>query len=394
LSFANSRDGGVIVIGKDEESPGSFTPTGLTGNQADSFETTKVATWVNNKGAPPVNLVCYRVQHDGNEFIVLTVAEFDDVPVICTKQYELPGKPAKVVLRKGAIYVRTANAESAPLSSIEDLRTLIGIATTKRADEMLSMFQSMMKGQPLLEAKPDEEHFEVERGGVEAALDSELGGTSELGAWTLTCHPIRYDVARWDEASDLKAIVERSAVRLRRAFPPVNYDMHVREWGICDQSFEDAFGMTRSGLFVAMRLFRENTTVFRNPWQPNTDIPAGEWLDFKLNLGIVIEFFVFLSRFAENFDVGEETVVELVAGPLTGRRLVSMDSSIELDPTDPCRAGRFRYKKMLKVETLRASWEEQCVKALRGFFEFFNGDRISEKTFADWVERFKERKFP
>ena len=157
ISFANSRDGGVIVIGKEEASPGVFVLNGLTPTQASSFETTKNATWVNNHCAPPVNIVCNRVQHKSKEFIVLTVAEFDDVPIICTKQFELAGKPPKVLLRKGAIYVRNANAESAPLSSIEELRILIGLATTKRADQMLSMFQSMLKGHPLLGQKPDEE---------------------------------------------------------------------------------------------------------------------------------------------------------------------------------------------------------------------------------------------
>src|SRR5437867_3600033 len=60
LALANSRDGGVIVVGKEEPQPGKFVPTGLSEQQANSFETTKVATWVNNHCSPPINLVCYR----------------------------------------------------------------------------------------------------------------------------------------------------------------------------------------------------------------------------------------------------------------------------------------------------------------------------------------------
>jgi hypothetical protein len=45
------------------------------------------------------------------------------------------------------------------------------------------------------------------------------------------------------------------------------------------------------------------------------------------------------------------------------------------------------------VEALRASWEEQCIKALHGFFEFFAGPRISTETLLKWIEKFKERKF-
>src|SRR5579871_815191 len=101
LALANIRDGGVIVIGKDEPEDGKFVLTGLTEPQASSFDTTKVATWVNNHCQPPVSLVCHRHEHQGRLFVVVAVTEFHDVPVICTKQYELSGKPAKVLLRKG-----------------------------------------------------------------------------------------------------------------------------------------------------------------------------------------------------------------------------------------------------------------------------------------------------
>src|SRR5205807_2696395 len=100
------------------------------------------------------------------------------------------------------------------------------------------------------------------------------------------------------------------------------------------------------------------------------------------------EFFMFLARFAENFEVGEELVYEMAAGPLTGRRLASMDGNIGLDPTEPCRASTFRRNKVVTVEALRASWEEECATTLSSFFELFPGPRISKDTLLTWVERF------
>ncbi|MHB1424097.1 MAG: AlbA family DNA-binding domain-containing protein [Gemmataceae bacterium] len=398
--MVNSRDGGVIVIGKEEPQAGRFVLTGLTEPQAASFETTKVATWVNNHCSPPVSLVCHRQEHQSRFFVVIAVSEFHDVPVICTKQYEVPspGKGPKVLLRKGTVYVRTANVESAPLSSVEEMRQLIGLATTKRADQMLAMFQAMMKGRPLLAEKPHEELFAAEREEVKAALDSEFGGQADLGAWTFLCHPVRHMPTRWEETDTLKAVLDKSVVRVRQEFPQITYNLHVREWGVCNRHYEDAFGLTRSGLFMSVRLFRENTVVFKNHWQPlfgqpNPDIPAGQWLDFRLNLSLVIEFFMFLSRFAENFEAGEELVYELFAGPLAGRRIATMDSSLPfLEPTEPCRANSFRRRNVAPVETLRTSWEELCATALNGFFELFNGLRTSRDGLLQWVQRFKDRK--
>lgn len=398
LALANCRDGGVIVIGKDEPQDGKFVLTGLTEAQAASFDTTKVATWVNNHCSPPVSLVCHRHEYQGRLFVVVAVTEFHDVPVICTKQYEVAGKPTKVLLRKGAVYVRTANAESAPLSTVEEMRGLIGLATTKRADQMLAMFQAMLKGRPLLEAKPDEELFQGEREEVRAVLDSEYKGQLEQGAWTFLCHPVRYLPTRWSDTKQLRAVLEKSVVRVQREFPFLSSGMHVREWGLCNKGFEDAFGLTRSGLFMATRPFWENATPFKHRWQPvhdepYPDIPPGQWFDFKLNLSLVVEFFMFLSRFAENLAVGEELVYGLTAGPLTGRRLTMEGTTPWLKLIEPCRATLFRRKNIIAAETLRASWEEQCVKVLHGLFELFPGPGLSEDLLVQSVERFRERRF-
>jgi hypothetical protein len=400
LALANSRDGGVIVMGKEEPQPGKFVLTGMSEPQASSFETTKVATWVNNHCSPPVNVISYRQEHQGRTFIVIAVSEFPDVPVICTKQFEVPvpGKSSKVLLRKGTIYVRTANAESAPLSTVEEMRGLIGLATTKRADQMLAMFQAMLKGRPLLAEKPHEELFQAERQDVQGAIDSELKGQVGQGAWTFLCHPVRYQPTRWEETDTLKKVIERSIVRVRQEFPPITYGTHVREWGICNLHYGDAFGLTHSGLFLSGRLFRENAVPFKHKWQPihdepYPDIPAGQWFDFNLNLSLVIEFFMFLSRFAENFEIGEELVYEVTAGPLAGRQLTMDGSGPWLQLIQPCRADMFRRKKVATVETLRASWEEQCAKILHSLFELFPGSDISIETMMQWVDKFKERKF-
>jgi hypothetical protein len=86
-------------------------------------------------------------------------------------------------------------------------------------------------------------------------------------------------------------------------------------------------------------------------------------------------------------------VYEVVAEPLGGRRLVSMAPNIHLGSSEPCRANCFRRRKVIGVETLRASWEELSTKTLHGFYELFAGERISLETLVSWVQRFKERRF-
>lgn len=395
FAFANSRDGGVIVIGKDEPSPGTFAPTGLTSPQADSFETTKVATWVNNRVAPPVNLVCNRVQHDEKEFIVLTVAEFDDVPVICTKQFELEGKPPKVILRKGTLYIRTANAESAPLSSIDDLRTLIGLATRKRGQEMLTMFESMLKGRPLVRVASDEEQFHEEYKRIQSELADVLNDTLAAGGWTLIAYPTIYRSDRWNDSEGLESIIRRRSVHIRNEFPPSQRGTHRREWGICNDAYRDIWTLATSGLFACWLPFSENVRPFTNPYQDEPNIEPGKWLDFQPNVYTIIEMFMFLTRFVEEFEPGEDFYFRLRANSLAGRHLVSSNPRIDVGfgLADPCKASVFEAGKQLSVVEFQAEWEDICASMMKQFFDYFPGPPVPIKTMRDWVEAFKDRKF-
>ena len=186
MAFANSRDGGAIVIGKEERNTNEFVKVGLSDPQAATFETSNVAKWVNARCQPDVNLVCYRVPHEGKVFMVILIKEFQDVPVICTKGY---GSGKDTILRQGTLYVRTANAESAPLGTVEQVRTLIGLSTTKRADELLAMFQSMMSGQPLIQQPDTKERYAQEVAAMKDLLEPNLGDTAAQGSWALLFWP-------------------------------------------------------------------------------------------------------------------------------------------------------------------------------------------------------------
>jgi len=170
-AFANSRDGGVLVIGKTESDIGSFELAGLSKDEAKSFETTKVARWVNNHFSPPINVVCHQHEYQDKRFVVITIGEFDDFPALCTKSFQDPSNPKKHILRERTLYVRNSNAESAPLESTDELRILIGLATAKRGNDMLKVFESMLMGRPLVSLPTNEERFNEELASIEQRLD-------------------------------------------------------------------------------------------------------------------------------------------------------------------------------------------------------------------------------
>ena len=398
VAFANSRDGGVLVIGKSEIQPGQFELTGLSEAQAASFETTKVATWVNSRFAPPVKLVCHRLNHDKKHFVVITVSEFEDIPILCVKSYDNPDNPKKPLLRERTIYVRNSNAESAPLGSVDSLRSLIGLSTQKRGDEMLATFSAMLRGKSILGDPSDDQRFENE-------LDRIMSGISSLdrrdwtqGHWRLILRPTAFVEQRWQDAEELEQTIRKHVIHIRDEFPASRRGTHGREWGICNDLYGEVWALSRTGVFVYQQEFRENYQEYRSPFissQPKENIPAGQWIEYELNLYLLIEFFLFISRLSIEYGPGASLRYELLAESLEGRRLVTTNPRIHLSNRhlEPCRATRFHFQKTLTVEELRTEWKEECATALKRFFELFPGNYIERNTLRQRVERFKNREF-
>lgn len=398
-SFANSRDGGVLVIGKSETDAGDFDLTGLTDGQAESFETTKVARWVNNRFAPPMNIVCHQHQHDGKRFVVITIEEFQDIPVLCTKSFQDPANPKKLILRERTLYVRNSNAESAPLESVDELRSLIGLATSKRANEMLVTFEAMLKGRPLLSQQSDEEQFRDELLEIERGLGQAYTEQIEAGAWKLIVRPANYEAELWEDDDKLEASVRSRAVRLRNEFPGTYTGTHMREWGICNDTYGETWTLARSGQFLLIRPFWENNQKYECGWRDMQGAPSepslepGNWLDFKPNIFSVTEMFMFAARLVEEYEPGGNVFVSLQATSLSGRKLVTTDFNINLRSPEECRAQVFEYRKQLSVEELRAGWEPACAEATKRFVDLFPGLRVEAGTMLSWIEKFKSRNF-
>jgi hypothetical protein len=398
-AFANSRDGGVLVIGKSEPTPGHFQLDGLTREQADSFDTTKVANWVNARFSPPIRLACHRQEYDGRVFVVITISEFLDIPHICTKGFQDPAEAKKHLLKEAAIYVRTANAESAPVSGVEQLRALIGRATAKKGDELLKQFDSILRGRPTLANRTDEQLFADELEMIETGLRPEFQKAASGGAWTCVVHPAAYGAERWSDSTVLEGMIHRNAVRLRDEFPPHYRGTHMREWGICNDLYGDIWTLARSGQLLYVRPYYENTQTYECKWRgPDgkptwPDFSGGEWIDYKQALFTITEIFMFLTRFIQEYGAEDSIQLTIKATALSGRKLATTDFLIHLPKPEPCRAQSFEFTKRIGVEEFRAEWEDLAAQTMKRFVELFAGPADTLKVMRGWVQKFKDRQF-
>jgi len=116
LAMANTR-GGFIAIGVSEQ-PTGYSFDGLSPDQAETFDTTRLNRFLQSYAEPPINALLRKVSHDDKVFVIVEVPAFPDTPHICQKEY--PG-----VLASLSLYVRTDNNESAPMRSAADFKAVV-----------------------------------------------------------------------------------------------------------------------------------------------------------------------------------------------------------------------------------------------------------------------------
>ncbi len=129
LGMANRRNGGLIVLGIDEL-PSGLSPVGLSNADAATWRHDLLADLLAQHAEPPVNFTTEVVHLDGKLFVVIGVAEFLDVPVLCRRAFA--SSDGTVILREGACYVRPRRKpETTEVPTYADMRDLLHLAVQK-----------------------------------------------------------------------------------------------------------------------------------------------------------------------------------------------------------------------------------------------------------------------
>ena len=124
LGMANRRDGGRVIIGV-EDTGGVLSPTGLNQSELTSWRYDDVAARISAYVDPSVSFDLEFKEYENNNFVILHVDEFVDIPVLCKSDYP-------DILRSGACYVRSRRKpETSEIPTQADMRDLLELATEK-----------------------------------------------------------------------------------------------------------------------------------------------------------------------------------------------------------------------------------------------------------------------
>jgi len=390
LAMANTV-GGFLVVGVGEEN-GQYQWRGLDERQLASWDTTQVNAFVQRYADPPINVGLRRPVCDGKQYVVLTVPRFQFLPHICQKDF--PG-----VLSVPALYVRTANNESAPLRSVSDFNDIIEQAVRTRQDQMLEAMRAILREGSLSGEGPNsEERFHAQLARIETGLADPYPEKGYEAFYFDAMYPARFEEDRFEIAA-LRQAAREASVSFR-GWPFVFYheghdNIFVTNEGLrYESSWQtyspirassdrfDFWELTTAGLLVRKNLLWEEAR-YRAQGYRIVDV---ESLVFHLAEAIdaLVRYYTALGV------TNEEITWRFSFEGTEGRVLQSVNSSKLIRPGYIARVPSITYKRTHSLEDWRAGLREHIARASQSVFERFGWDHQGG-PFAEWADRLFSR---
>jgi len=401
IAMANTRDGGTLIVGVSEDrESGMWQLTGITPEQARTFDITKVHDFVKGCASPPVKLSIDVVDHEGKLFVVIQIPEFEDQPHICSRDGQT--RANKSVFRRGDILHRTPGAQSERISDESAMRQLLGAALRRRGDGLLNDISRLLSGASPLRAT-NASPWETAR--KLADLQSPRRGEYEaLGSWTFTLHPDEPLSVGPD--GNVHEVLSRAATEAQVSLRGWNFP-HVKEpknrkdadsgLSYLQDNTEwhdrvEATSVFENGFFQHERIMDEDLEA-RSFWgNPNPARP-GTYLDWLGALAVVGEFSTFAPRLYAALGYYGRINFEIVLRGTAKRELSTQNAGRALRLKKVCVEPQIRIARGIDLPVLRADRENFAVGILRELYSLFHWTDPSEQMLRGDLQKLFSRRF-
>ena len=379
LAFANTRDGGVILVGVNDK---TGAVEGLSDDQSASFDQTRFNEFAHRFTEPLHTSRVHRLSVEGKRIIAIDVPEFADVPIVCAKEAQSTAAPRKLILRRAGLYKRTDKATSELIEDADEMRELLNRGLLRRQDELMRAMKHILQPQPVGSSHRPEAAYGEE---LEEA-NGYFGGIEEgkliaSPHWTLTMLPETYIKDRLRIPRDLHALVQNSAVSLRGwTFPYAgrseysrwsNFDRGARSFYVAQVHRTEALIAYYSGLLLWC------AGVAEDVW------PAFAGRNVLSAIGVIYsstEWLLFAKRFFESILTAEESIrMRIVLSGAQDRSLIGTDSRISFLWNPQARIDQVKVEETIQMSDLRSDAEGIARRVCTRIFEQFNWNDSSEE---------------
>jgi hypothetical protein len=389
LALANTS-GGWLVIGVSEGANG-FVHSGLSEEQAKSFDASRVNRFVQNYADPPINARIHKVVSDSRSFVVVEVPAFPDTPHVCQKEY--PG-----VLAANAIYVRTDNNESAPLKSSADFRSIVEKAVRNRSDQLLVSFRTILTSGVQTSQPSDAQKYEQQIASATKRCQELNPHKNKSYAYRQTAfYPSRFQKDRFDLA-ELRKMAKNACVDFR-GWPFIFiHDSRPDFTGVIEDGLETFIAekhpfnggdtlhfwqLRQSGLLCAKEILWEETLASAK--RPSVKFDFG---GLATNAAEAVHCLVKL--YEDQLDESDNVVLRFQIVGVEGRSVDSLQPGRRFLGQYTCRIPEITFEQERPLAEWKAGMMDHAIEICRYVFQRFNWEtpalgecrKIMENLFA------------
>lgn len=390
LGLANNRDGGIIIVGIDENGEGKLQLTGLSPEHLKTWGFDALSDSFAEYADPTIQFDIEIVGYESNNFLVIHIQEFTDTPIICKKSYP-------DVLRAGACYVRPRRKpETTEPPSHADMQDLLNLAIEKGIRRFMSQARAAgldTSGERLI---TDKTRFDNQ---IDDLVNSKTSSDIvkkifSRGYWQIRIYPAKFNPKKILDISSLLPIIQRATVKIRGwDFPHsdsrtqhqigLDYIGQESEW----QHMLSSYRFYQSGQFIHISGISVDWRDQSSFWPPEGDWKAGQFLGIGDVVATFTEIFELASRLATT-DAGDENMhVSIVIGNIKDRMLY-VDNPNRWPLDFPRRAAIKEYPielEFTRAELITNAKPISLEQALE-FFKRFNFDTTIE-ILRSWQEK-------
>jgi len=390
MALANTKDGGRVIFGVRDE---DLRLVGVSEEIFESIDPTDVIGMLHDNAAPKARCAIFKREIDSFRVIVFDVAEFDETPIICSKGISSLDGSRRMILRQGAIYIRTGAGSTAEISAPDDTRSLIARAVARKADELLRSFSDILTGRPVQLAESAAALYEPEITAAESFLQSKLGTYLTMGHFEVIAYPTVYNAKRISTIPEVAEAVRQSEVSLRGWNFPHTDRQNAQPFASGFQSitisrllgrYVEGYRAYQSGLFLWKRAFWED--------DENKKSKDGRpQLSFISAIYAFTEHLLFLSRFYERIARDTTLRFSITLRGCEGRELAAFDPLVAFWEGQVSHEDVIRQEREVQVAELRAAHLTIAVEMVKHVLHVFGWMDVTDNTIASWQQKLTKK---
>lgn len=309
IAFANTSGGGTIVIGIEKDSQ---RVTGVSPENLRTFDPTDISKYLRERASTLPLFRVERYQHAAGIVLLIQVQEFDEVPIIVTKQI---ANSKKAYAQVGDILIRTRSSECRRISSVDEMQDLLTRAVMKRSEQLLGQIRIILSGEkPVIPERSPQEQFNELLPNWKEKVDTLASEIGAAARWEIQLLPIPL-LTPVINLQSIPELVRRSAVRWRgwrfpQDFERLNFGKYYLDYAEVDIKISNTFGfphnefwqMSNRGAFgAASGMWQE---LVQQQAQFNYPPPPNRLISAKDVCWTITEYFRFVTTIAETLDYG------------------------------------------------------------------------------------------